>query len=406
MGEDRPAHAPSAVARSGPVVLVVSPHAGHGDADTPRKALESAGVTIGEQIVVSELDHRLPQGTAWRERGIVAVVAAGGDGTVGAVATQVAGSGLPMGILPLGTSNDVARALGVPLGLAAASKAFSRGMPVDMDVGQVLPARTEPGAMAVDASTHEEISVPSAQDSALATHGACFVHAVTLGLNVSFARLATDVARRQRWGGLTYATSALEAVSQFEPVPVTLRLSGARTLDADGIWRTAQGDLEVMCRVVQVAVVNTPTFGGAMNLRIPDVDMHDRMLDFLLIEALEPPTLRKTIEGLVEAVEKLGVSFQSRRRSRTGTAETAIASANQQDPAHVVMADELAVHLLPGVRRYRAISAVLRTPQHVDVTLDGEIRAHTPVLVRIAPEPLQIVLPPRAGAPEEPTRAR
>src|SRR5579859_3207075 len=364
MGEDRPAHAPSAVARSGPVVLVVSPHAGHGDADTPRKALESAGVTIGEQIVVSELDHRLPQGTAWRERGIVAVVAAGGDGTVGAVATQVAGSGLPMGILPLGTSNDVARALGVPLGLAAASKAFSRGMPVDMDVGQVLPARTEPGAMAVDASTHEEISVPSAQDSALATHGAYFVHAVTL------------------------------------------RLSGARTLDADGIWRTAQGDLEVMCRAVQVAVVNTPTFGGAMNLRIPDVDMHDRMLDFLLIEALEPPTLRKTIEGLVEAVEKLGVSFQSRRRSRTGTAETAIASANQQDPAHVVMADELAFHLLPGVRRYRAISAVLRTPQHVDVTLDGEIRAHTPVLVRIAPEPLQIVLPPRAGAPEEPTRAR
>lgn len=378
-------------ARSGPVVLIESPHAGNARAGAPREALEAAGVTVGEQIAVHTLDHRLPQGAAWRERGMVAAVAAGGDGTIGAVATQVARSGLPLGILPLGTSNDVARALGVPLDLAAASTVIAEGSPVAVDAGQALPAMTEPGALAVEAGPPDTRTAPELR-ARLSAHGAYFVHALTLGLNASFARLATDVARRQRWGSLTYATSALEAVTQFEPVPVTLRLSGARTLGIDGIWRTAQGDLDVMCRAVQVAVVNMPIFGGAMNLRMPHVDMNDRMLDFLIIEALEPPTLRATIEGMVEALERIGQSFQNWHRPRrdepAGTTDE-----GSQGTTHAVTAEELDVQRLPGIRRYQAHDAIVATPQHVDVTLDGEIRAHTPVRVRIAPEPLQVILP-------------
>jgi diacylglycerol kinase family enzyme len=45
------------------------------------------------------------------------------------------------------------------------------------------------------------------------------------------------------------------------------------------------------------------------------------------------------------------------------------------------------------VRRYQARGAVIWTPQHVDVTLDGEIRAHTPVRVHVAPEPIRVLLP-------------
>lgn len=397
MGEDVPMRESGAgLARSGPVVLVVSPHAGHAGGASPREALESASVTVGEQIAVNELDHRLPQGTRWREHGMVAAVAAGGDGTIGAVATQVANSGLPLGILPLGTSNDVARALGVPLELAAASAVIARGAPVEVDVGQALPAMTEPGALAVEPDAHTATTAPPQLQAVLAASGAHFVHALTLGLNVSFARLATDVARRQRWGNLNYATSALEAMAHFEPVHVSLRFSGARTLGLDGIWRAATGDLEVAYRAVQVAVVNMPIFGGAMNLRMPGVDMHDRLLDVLVIEALEPPTLRRTIVGLVDALEKLGESFQSWYRPQNGVA------ARGQATERAVTADELAVQGLPGVRRYQASDVLVRTPRHVDVTLDGEIRAHTPIHVRIAPEPIRVLLPPGTGSSEGP----
>src|SRR5215831_4901518 len=85
-----------------PVMLITSAHAGHVDGASSQEMLRAAGVVVADRIDVSSLDHRWPQGVRWREAGIRAVVAAGGDGTLGAVATQLAGSGLPMGILPLG----------------------------------------------------------------------------------------------------------------------------------------------------------------------------------------------------------------------------------------------------------------------------------------------------------------
>src|SRR6266487_362155 len=156
----------------GPVVLVVSPHAGQAATRvTPAQALAAAGVTVGEQIRVGDLDDDHPLGTQWRAHGYHAVVAAGGDGTVGAVATQIAGSGLPLGILPLGTSNDTARALALPLDLDSASVVVAQGIPTPTAVGQVVP-------LAKGTSTSlTEATVPH--------HGKAFLHALTLGLNVA-----------------------------------------------------------------------------------------------------------------------------------------------------------------------------------------------------------------------------
>src|SRR5260370_956143 len=131
--------------------------------------------------------------------------------------------------------------------------------------------------------------------------GAYFMHALRLGLNVEFARLATDVARRERWGTLTYAASALEALAQFQPVPVTLRLFGVVRQGADGDRMEMGGDVIVMRRALQVAVVNLPVFGGPLNLRLPNAWLGDSLLDIVVIEALEPPNLRATVDGLFAA---------------------------------------------------------------------------------------------------------
>lgn len=68
---------------------------------------------------------------------IEAVIAGGGDGTVSAVAAAVAGTGVAMGVLPLGTRNNFARDLGLPLSLDAAIRVAADGNAKRVDVGEV-----------------------------------------------------------------------------------------------------------------------------------------------------------------------------------------------------------------------------------------------------------------------------
>jgi diacylglycerol kinase family enzyme len=65
------------------------------------------------------------------------VVAAGGDGTVSAVASGLAGSDAALGILPMGTLNHFAKDLRIPLDVAAAVAVIAAGHVAIVDVGQV-----------------------------------------------------------------------------------------------------------------------------------------------------------------------------------------------------------------------------------------------------------------------------
>jgi diacylglycerol kinase family enzyme len=65
------------------------------------------------------------------------VVAAGGDGTVNAVASKLIGTEIRFGILPLGTLNHFAKDIGVPLDVDAAIATVIDGHCIKADVGQV-----------------------------------------------------------------------------------------------------------------------------------------------------------------------------------------------------------------------------------------------------------------------------
>ena len=69
--------------------------------------------------------------------GAPTIVAAGGDGTVSAVASQLAGTDTVLGVLPMGTLNHFAKDIGMPLETDAAIDVLAAGRVAAVDVGEV-----------------------------------------------------------------------------------------------------------------------------------------------------------------------------------------------------------------------------------------------------------------------------
>ncbi len=65
------------------------------------------------------------------------VVAGGGDGTINAVASEVVGTNIALGVLPLGTLNHFAKALHLPLNVEEAARVVIAGNAIAVDVGEV-----------------------------------------------------------------------------------------------------------------------------------------------------------------------------------------------------------------------------------------------------------------------------
>jgi YegS/Rv2252/BmrU family lipid kinase len=99
------------------------------------KALSAAGIdsnvvlVAGEDCAARAADHV--------KQGAELIIAAGGDGTMGAVAGELAGSKATMGILPLGTLNHFARDLGIPADLDDAAKLIAAGHKRQVDIAEV-----------------------------------------------------------------------------------------------------------------------------------------------------------------------------------------------------------------------------------------------------------------------------
>jgi diacylglycerol kinase family enzyme len=109
---------------------------GKDSADTLRPLFEQHGIEA-KILAVEPGDLDRHCGEAARAAGVDALVAAGGDGTIGTAAAAVAGTDMALGILPLGTLNHFAKDAGIPLDLKEAVAAIAGGRTRQVDIAEV-----------------------------------------------------------------------------------------------------------------------------------------------------------------------------------------------------------------------------------------------------------------------------
>ncbi len=256
------------------VLVIRSPHSVRADKlSAALDYLKQAGIDVVDVIPIASLDGLPDQGQTWMERGIDIAIAAGGDGVVGGVITHIAECGLPLGILPLGTANDVARSLDIPQDVQKAAEIIAQGRQVEVDIGIAQPAEQALHSASPEQGKPVPISVTSEK------HG-YFAHAMTIGMNVQFARLATNVATRQRFGKLTYPVAAIEVLKHHTALDMELRFEGLAlqpTAAAAG-WTAPTLSYEMptqRARVLQATIINAPIFGGPRQFAIPKASLWD-----------------------------------------------------------------------------------------------------------------------------------
>jgi diacylglycerol kinase family enzyme len=131
------------IERQRPLVVVFNTGSGRSDAAAVATAIEQACRDAKRSFALRPVDDPRHLGAIAREAVAHAratggvVVAAGGDGTINAVAQATLGSGCPFGVLPRGTFNYFSRTHGIPAELPAALDVLLNEMPQPAQVGLV-----------------------------------------------------------------------------------------------------------------------------------------------------------------------------------------------------------------------------------------------------------------------------
>lgn len=223
------------------VALVANPASGSDDAGTRvTEALRGLGGIV-ERLALGEL------GRVSADRHDRLIVA-GGDGSVAPAAVRAGQVGIPLGVVPVGTANDFARAFDLPADVVPAARLALRGGEVRrLDLGR---AGTRP-----------------------------FVNAASAGLNVPAARAARRL--KGALGPAAYAVGAARAAAAAPPVEVSVDCDGRR-LFAGAAW--------------QVIVADSGAFGAGAEVgpAVPD----DGLLDVVVIRAGPRPRLARHAYGL------------------------------------------------------------------------------------------------------------
>jgi YegS/Rv2252/BmrU family lipid kinase len=127
------------------VAVIINPAAG---ALKRRQTDVSSRVSLAERLIAARgadasvllttgRDDAFGKAREEIERGAALVVAWGGDGTINEVGRAMAGSGIPLGIVPAGSGNGLARSLGLPLEAASALVCALEGCNSAIDAGEI-----------------------------------------------------------------------------------------------------------------------------------------------------------------------------------------------------------------------------------------------------------------------------
>jgi diacylglycerol kinase (ATP) len=124
------------------VLLIVNPGARQVAAQRELPALVQAALraegVASDLLLTAEAGEAEALARRGARQGYDAVVVAGGDGTVNEVVNGMAGSGVPLGLVPLGTGNVLGEVLGLRAGdIAGACRLVARGVPRSMDLGNL-----------------------------------------------------------------------------------------------------------------------------------------------------------------------------------------------------------------------------------------------------------------------------
>lgn len=193
----------------------------------------------------------------------------GGDGTVHRHLGQLVKLGLPVLIVPVGSGNDFARALGLRRvrDSLAAWRRFCEGQGNvrEIDLGVISPSTIAGESPAPHGSS---------RDLQLGTQYFCCVAGV--GLDSEVARRASAMPRWLRGHG-GYALSLASIIFRFTPHPMKIF---AR--DKIGDWETRSDQPTILA-----AFANTSTYGGGMKIA-PEAQIEDGQLDVCVIGAIDP----------------------------------------------------------------------------------------------------------------------
>jgi diacylglycerol kinase (ATP) len=182
------------------------------------------------------------------------VVVCGGDGTVSYAALAAVESGLPLGILPMGTANDLARTLGIPMDLGSAADVIGERHFRRIDIGTV--------------------------------NGHAFFNVASIGLSTELAR-GLDPVLKKRFGRLGYAIAAARVLSRSRSFHASISEKG-ETTEVD---------------TYQIAVGNGRHYGGG-NVVEHSAAIDDGHLDLYSLE--------------IRNVWKLAMMLRSFRAGRHG----------------------------------------------------------------------------------------
>ena len=160
-------------------------------------------------------------------------IAAGGDGTHSAVGAALAGSRLPLGLVPLGTFNNLARGLGIPRDLDAAVDIIVAGHQSAIDAGRV--------------------------------NGRVFLEVAGAGWDATLFPIGEEIKR----GKLGALLAAAREVMGYRADPITLRLDESR---------------EVTVQTPTVVVANGPYYGSSFAVA-PASRLDDGLLTATVFES-------------------------------------------------------------------------------------------------------------------------